>query len=93
MPKERMDKGDEPLRGPTAAAVGAAMLALREERGMSLADAAAGARVAPGRLAAVEDGRREPDFVLMMRLARVLGTSATEFIRRAEQPTPRDTED
>jgi transcriptional regulator with XRE-family HTH domain len=69
------------------------MRAVREERGMSLADAAAGVGVTPRRLAAVEDGRREPDFELMMRLARVLGTTATEFIRRAEPPTPHDTED
>jgi len=84
MPR-KSDPG-ESLSGPSAAAVSAAMREVREERYLSVADTAKAADTAPGRLSAVESGRREPDFVLMMRVARALGVQPSEFIRRAEQP-------
>ncbi len=82
MPRKPRD--EESLPGPSATAFSAAMRAMREERGVSVADAAAGAGVSKGRLASVEAGRREPDFVLIMRVARVLGIKPTEFVHRAE---------
>jgi len=60
------------------------MREMRVERGVSVADAAAGARVTPRRLTAVEDGRREADYELIVRLADALGVRPAEFIRRAE---------
>jgi transcriptional regulator with XRE-family HTH domain len=78
-------KTEEAFPGPSVSAFCAAMRALREESGVSLADAARAARVAPGRLAAVEEGRCEPDFLLMMRVADAIGTTPVEFIRRAER--------
>jgi transcriptional regulator with XRE-family HTH domain len=81
----RKPKKDESLPGPSVAAFTAAMRAIREERGVSVADAAAATRgVSATRLAAIEDGRREPDFVLIMRLARTLGVKSSEFVRRGE---------
>lgn len=81
----RKPKADESLPGPSVAAFSAAMRAMREERGVSVADAAAATRgVSATRLAAVEDGRREPDFVLIMRLARTLGVKPSEFVSRGE---------
>jgi transcriptional regulator with XRE-family HTH domain len=80
----RKPKADESLPGPSAAAFSAAMRAMREERGVSVGDAAATTRgVSATRLAAVEDGRREPDFVLIMRLARTLSVKPSEFVSRA----------
>jgi|SRR5579875_1260037 len=81
----RKTRKDDSLPGPSAAAFSAAMRAMREERGVSVADAAAATRgVSATRLAAVEDGRREPDFVLIMRLARTLGVKSAEFVSRGE---------
>jgi transcriptional regulator with XRE-family HTH domain len=80
----RKPKADDSLPGPSAAAFSAAMKAMREERGVSIADAAAGASVPPGRLASVEAGRREPDFVLIMRVARTIGVKPSEFVHRGE---------
>jgi transcriptional regulator with XRE-family HTH domain len=87
MPSE--PRNDESLPGPSVAAFSAAMRAVREERGISIADAAAATRgVSATRLAAVEDGRREPDFVLIMRLARTLGVKSSEFVHRGEVLDP-----
>jgi len=71
------------------------MRAMRVERGVSVADAAAGVRVTPRRLTAVEDGRREADFELIVRLADTLGVRPAEFIGRAEhlEPTSEDRQD
>lgn len=80
----RKPRTDESLPGPSAAAFSAAMRAVRVERGVSVADAAAATRgVSAARLAAVEDGRREPDYVLTVRLARTLGVNSSEFVGRA----------
>jgi transcriptional regulator with XRE-family HTH domain len=76
---------DESLPGPSAHALSAAMKEVREKRGISVADAATAANITPGRLRSVENGRREPDFILIMRVARALGVRAPEFIHRAEQ--------
>ncbi|MGO9763606.1 MAG: helix-turn-helix domain-containing protein [Solirubrobacteraceae bacterium] len=81
----RKPKAEVSLSGPSVAAFSAAMRAMREERGVSVADAAAATRgVSATRLAAVEDGRCEPDFVLIMRLARTLGVKPSEFVHRGE---------
>lgn len=81
----RKPKQDESLPGPSVGAFSAAMRAMREERGISIVDAAAATRgVSATRLAAVEDGRCEPDFVLIMRLARTLGVKPSEFVCRGE---------
>lgn len=84
----RKPKADESLPGPSPAAYAAAMRALREERGVSVADAAAAAGVPPGRLASVEAGRREADYELMMRLPRALGLRPADLIARAELLDP-----
>ncbi len=80
----RKTRKDELLPGPSTEAFVAAMRAVREERGVSVADAAAGAGVSPGRLASVEAGRREPDYELIVQLADALGVKPVAFVHRAE---------
>lgn len=82
MPNEPKD--NEAFPGPSTAAFRAAMREVREEKGVSLTDAARKAHVAPARLKAVEEGQREPDYLLWTRVARAIGTTSVEFIRRAE---------
>jgi transcriptional regulator with XRE-family HTH domain len=83
--QEQGNEGTWRLPGPSPAALVAAMRAMRVERGLSVADAAAAAGVSPGRLAAVEARRREVDFELIVNVADALDTSAAEFVRRAER--------
>jgi transcriptional regulator with XRE-family HTH domain len=81
----RKPRNDESLPGPSLAALGAAIRAVRVERGLSVADAAGAAGCAPGRLASVEEGRTDPDYALLVHVARALGTTPSEFVRRAER--------
>lgn len=77
------------MPGPSLAALGAAIRAVRVERGLSVADAATAAGCAPGRLASVEEGRTDPAYALLVRLAKALGTRPSGFVRRAERhPLP-----
>jgi transcriptional regulator with XRE-family HTH domain len=81
----RKPRKDESLPGPSLAALGAAIRAVRVEYGLSVADAAGAAGCAPGRLASVEAGRTDPDYALLVHVARALGTTPSEFVRRAER--------
>jgi transcriptional regulator with XRE-family HTH domain len=80
----RKPKADDSLPGPSVAAFSAAMRAMREERGVSLANAATAAGVTPGRLASVEAGRREPDYDLILGVGDALGVRPSEFVHRGE---------
>jgi transcriptional regulator with XRE-family HTH domain len=80
----RKPKQDESLPGPSAAAFSEAMRVMREERGVSVADAAGAAGVTPGRLASVEVGRREPDYDLILGVGDALGVRPSEFVHRGE---------
>lgn len=71
--------------GPSLAAVGAALRAMRVERGLGVADVAAAVGCAPGRVASVEDGRTDPDFELLVRLAHALDSNPSDILRRAER--------
>jgi transcriptional regulator with XRE-family HTH domain len=92
MPGEPIREGEESLPGPSPAALAEAMRAMRVERGVSVADAAAGAGVTPAHLVAVEEGRREADYELIVRLADTIGVRPAEFIGRAEDMETRPEE-
>jgi transcriptional regulator with XRE-family HTH domain len=82
-------RNDESLSGPSLAALGAAIRAVRVEHGVgidgvSIADAAAAAGCAPRLLASVEAGCADPDYALLVRVAHSFGTRPSEFVRRAE---------
>lgn len=51
---------------------------------MSVGELAATVGVRPRRIEALEAGRRDPDYVLLVRLARALGVSAGELLARAQ---------
>jgi transcriptional regulator with XRE-family HTH domain len=65
--------------------LGKAIQAVREQRGFSVATLAAVAGVSPSRVAALEDGRLDPDYELLLTLAESMGIRASAFILRAEE--------
>jgi transcriptional regulator with XRE-family HTH domain len=66
--------------------LGTAVRQLREERRLSRSELAAAAHVTERRVRALEEGRLDPDYVLLVRLARALGVRAGALVRRAERP-------
>jgi transcriptional regulator with XRE-family HTH domain len=66
------------------------MREVREQHGLSAHDLAAASGVAPARVAALEEGRLDPDFELLLTLAKGMGISPTAFFLRAEELDRRD---
>lgn len=56
---------------------------MREERDLSEEALAKAARVAHWRITAIEEGRLDPDFELLLRLADAMDTGCAEFFTRA----------
>jgi transcriptional regulator with XRE-family HTH domain len=67
-------------------ALGKAVRGLREERELAAEDLAKAAGVTHWRVTAIEEGRLDPDFELLLRLADAMGTRCSEFFTRAEGP-------
>jgi transcriptional regulator with XRE-family HTH domain len=65
-------------------ALGRAIREVRGERGMGVAQLAAAAGVDLRRIAALEAGRANPAYELLLALARALGVPAWELVVRAE---------
>jgi len=65
-------------------ALGKAIREMREERGLTGSALAAAAEVPHWRVTALEEGRLDPDYDLLLRLADAMGTRASEFVVRAE---------
>jgi transcriptional regulator with XRE-family HTH domain len=65
--------------------LGRAIRDLREQSGLSLAGLAARAAVDRARVKALEDGRLDPGFDLLLALAEGMGVRPTAFFMRAEQ--------
>jgi transcriptional regulator with XRE-family HTH domain len=65
-------------------ALGRALRQIRGERGMDVAQLAAAAGVDLRRIAALEAGRLNPAYELLLALAEVLGVPASELVVRAE---------
>jgi transcriptional regulator with XRE-family HTH domain len=65
-------------------ALGRALSEIRGERGMGVAQLAAAAGVDLRRIAALEAGRVNPAYELLLALAEALGVPASELVVRAE---------
>jgi transcriptional regulator with XRE-family HTH domain len=63
---------------------GKAIRAVRERLGFNASDLAVAARVDQARLSAVEEGRLDPDFELLLALATGLGIGPSAFFLQAE---------
>jgi transcriptional regulator with XRE-family HTH domain len=72
--------------------LGRAIREVREQHGLSAHDLAAASGVAPTRVAALEDGQLDPDFELLLVLAKSMGISPSAFFVRAEELGSRDAE-
>jgi transcriptional regulator with XRE-family HTH domain len=65
--------------------LGEAIRELREQRRMSAGELAARAELSETDLAALERGRVDPDFELLLTLAEAIGVRPSAFFVRAEQ--------
>ena len=74
----------QPKNAKELARLGAAVRQLREERGLSQHELAVAARVGERRIGALEAGRLDPDYVLLVRLAKALGVRPSALVLRAE---------
>ncbi len=67
------------------ALLGQTIRELREQRRLGLGELAAAVGVAERRVQALEDGRLDPDYVLLVRVAKALDVRAGSLVRRAEE--------
>jgi transcriptional regulator with XRE-family HTH domain len=67
------------------AALGKAIRAVREEHGLSTHDLSLGSGVAEATIAALEEGRLDPTFEVLLGLSRGLGVPPAELFTRAEE--------
>ena len=65
--------------------LGQALRELREERRLSQGELAAASGVEGRRIRALEDGRLDPDYVMLLALAKALGVRAGALVIRAEK--------
>ncbi len=70
--------------------LGRAIREVREQHGLGAHDMAAAAGVDPARVAALEDGRLDPDFELLVKLAKRMGIHPAAFALRARELGDRD---
>lgn len=74
----------QPENAKELARLGIAVRALREERRLTRRELAAAAGVGERRIQALEAGRLDPDYVLLVRVAKALGVRAGALVLRAE---------
>jgi transcriptional regulator with XRE-family HTH domain len=65
--------------------LGRAIRAVREQHGLSVSELAAAANLAPARIAALEDGRLDPGFDLLLALAASINIRPSAFFLRVEE--------
>lgn len=73
-----------PASSPDPAALGRAVRAIRNERGISQVQLSEKSGLQRGWLSNLEHGRRNPNFVNVVRLADGLGVLPAELVARAE---------
>jgi XRE family transcriptional regulator, fatty acid utilization regulator len=76
------DRADDDRRG--LAALGTAIRTLRAQADLTVGDLGERAQIEPAVLSAVEDGRREPTWGDLRRIARGLETPLEELLELAE---------
>ena len=74
-----------PQPGPDSAALGLALRALREERGVSQVELATAAGFKQSYVSSLENGQRNPSWNTVVRLARGLGIRVADLASRAEE--------
>jgi len=67
--------------------LGQALRELREERRLSQGELAAASGVEGRRIRALEDGRLDPDYLMLLALAKAMGVRAGALVIRAEELT------
>lgn len=67
------------------ALLGQTIRELREQHRLKLSELAAAVGVAERRIKALEDGRLDPDYVLLVRLAKTLHVRPGSLVSRAEE--------
>jgi transcriptional regulator with XRE-family HTH domain len=72
--------------------LGKAVRQLREERRLGQGELAAAAGVGERRIQALEAGHLDPDYMLLLALAKALGVRAGALVIRAEELAGRETE-
>jgi transcriptional regulator with XRE-family HTH domain len=65
--------------------LGRAFREVREQHGLSVGELAGASGYREARITALEEGRRDPDYVMVVRLAKGIGVPAATFILRAEE--------
>ncbi len=65
--------------------LGRAVRSLREQQGLSARELAAAVDAPPALIAALEEGRLDPDFELLLTLADSMGVRLSTFFVRAEE--------
>jgi transcriptional regulator with XRE-family HTH domain len=70
--------------------LGRAIMEIREERGMAAEQLAAASGVERARIQALEVGRLNPSYELLLALAEGLGVRPSAFVIRAEELAARD---
>ncbi len=70
-----------------------ALRELREQRGMTQVELAAATGVTDARVRALEAGRLDPDYALLLALARALGVPLLELVARVEELARREAEE
>jgi transcriptional regulator with XRE-family HTH domain len=72
--------------------LGEAIREIREQRGLSAGELASATGVTRARIAALEEGRLDPDYALLVALAEALGGRSAMIFLRAEQLAAIDAE-
>jgi transcriptional regulator with XRE-family HTH domain len=73
------------MSDPDQPALGAAVRAIREEKGISQVSLSKATGFRQSWVSEVEHGRHNPSFASLVRLARGLGVRTSTLVRRAEQ--------
>ncbi len=76
---------------PSSASIGRTFRIRRESRGLSLAGVALRARIPVADLDALESGRRQPPIAELQAVARVLGTTLAELVKKGPAAETLDT--
>jgi transcriptional regulator with XRE-family HTH domain len=66
-------------------ALGKAFREIREEHGLSVGELAGASGVSDTRIGKLEEGCLEPDYLLIVKLAKGIGVPSAAFLRRAEE--------